>query len=112
MLVGVCVRVHLKAFKIPKIPFLEKLFTDLGIPCGGRKAMTSTCEEINECEMDSFSIDNYRRESTHCFYQNRGKSYDNYSLRKSLIYIFSYYTVIQPLLTGKSIYVQKKILCI
>jgi hypothetical protein len=63
----------LKAFKIPKIQWIEKLFTEFGIPCGGRKTMTSTCEEINDNEMDSFSIANYRRESTHCFYQNRGK---------------------------------------
>ncbi|KAG5682952.1 hypothetical protein PVAND_012269 [Polypedilum vanderplanki] len=35
--------------------------------------MTTTCEdnEMNNSGMDAFSIQNYRRDSTHCFYQNR-----------------------------------------
>lgn len=64
----------MKAFKIPKVSWIEKIFTEIGIPCGGRNStkMASTCEEINDSEMDSFSIANYRRDSSHCFYQNRG----------------------------------------
>lgn len=35
---------------------------------------SSTCDdiELNNSEMDSFSIQNFRRDSNHCFYQNRG----------------------------------------
>lgn len=67
--------------------------------------MTSTCEdiELNNSEMDSFSIQNVRRDSSHCFYQNRGMIQDNFMQNKfknNQMIQFSYSTVIQPLLTG------------
>lgn len=66
--------------------------------------MTSNCEEMKSEQMDSFSIENYRRDSSHCFYQNRGKNYLLSLNEVSLINFFSsslHPIVIQPLLTGE-----------
>lgn len=85
-----------KNIKIPK-KWLERFINSL--PCGNISAMT-TCDNSNP-EMDAFSVVNYRKDSTHCFYQNRGKSEleisQEYFDPKSL----SIYPVIQPLLTGE-----------
>lgn len=74
--------------------------------------MTTTCEDnnLNNADGETFSISNYRRDSTHCFYQNRGmNSNDNVQdeceiNNHNYIMQFSHITVIQPLLTGEWIF--------
>lgn len=69
--------------------------------------MTTTCEDnnLNNADNETFSISNYRRDSSHCFYQNRGMNYcqdtSQDDSKVNHIMQFSYTTVIQPLLTGK-----------
>jgi hypothetical protein len=66
--------------------------------------MSVTCDNNNEDMMDAYSIQMARRDSSHCFYQNRG---DLIKIPLSVLTIqliqisFSYLTVIQPLLTGE-----------
>lgn len=60
-----------KYFKIPN-KWLERLIDSL--PCGNSTSVMSTTCENNNSEMDAFSLSNYRKDSTHCFYQNRGEN--------------------------------------
>lgn len=84
-----------KDFKIPK-KWLERLINSL--PCGN-SPMSTTCDN-NNSEMDAFSLTNYRRDSTHCFYQNRGKD-SKISVECFHSNALFIHPVIQPLLTGK-----------
>lgn len=100
-----------------KIPnkWLERIIESL--PCGKSSNMSVTCDN-NNLEMDAYSIQLERRDSSHCFYQNRGDlrrlivyqiltkwvQWPCLNLYKKYIFILLFIVtqpVIQPLLTGK-----------